>query len=279
MIAYPCCKINLGLNIVRKREDGYHDLETIFYPVPLTDVLEIRKMDDNFPSATDCDLKVTGNAIACNEQDNLIIKAYNLLAKDFAIPRVHAHLYKRIPSQAGLGGGSSDAAFMIRLLDKKFHLNIGNAEMERYAAKLGADCAFFITAETAFATGIGDQLSPADNEEGSLEGYHLVLVKPDIPISTAEAFANIQPKQPAKCCKDIVKQPIETWKNELINDFEEPVFKNHPELKRIKEQLYEAGALYAQMSGSGSTIFGIFRTCPDNIAEKFKDMFVYSCQL
>ena len=147
MIVFPCAKINLGLNIVSKREDGYHNLETVFYPIPLYDALEIKYMDEKFPSQVACDLKVTGNAVECDEQNNLVVKAYNLLAEDYKLPRVHAHLYKHIPSQAGLGGGSSDAAFMIRLLDERFRLNIGNPEMEKYAARLGADCAFFIEAE------------------------------------------------------------------------------------------------------------------------------------
>lgn len=142
MITFPCAKINLGLNIVSKRPDGYHNLETVFYPIPLTDALEIKYMDEKFLSESPCDLKITGNDVDCNEEDNLVIKAYQLLAADFQLPRVHAHLVKRIPTQAGLGGGSSDAAYMIRLLDERFRLNIGIPEMERYAAKLGADCAF-----------------------------------------------------------------------------------------------------------------------------------------
>lgn len=158
MITFPCAKINLGLNIVNKRSDGYHELQTVFYPTKLTDTLEIKRMDDEFPVDTACDLKIYGIPVACNEQDNLVVKAYNLIAQDYDLPRIHAHLFKQIPSQAGLGGGSSDAAYMIRLLDERFRLNMGNAEMERYAARLGADCAFFITAEPSYATGIGEIL-------------------------------------------------------------------------------------------------------------------------
>ncbi|EEX18130.1 4-(cytidine 5'-diphospho)-2-C-methyl-D-erythritol kinase [Prevotella veroralis F0319] len=264
---------------MHKREDGYHNLETIFYPVPLCDVLEIKKMDEEFPSDTDCDLKVTGSAVECDESKNLVVKAYNLIAKDYQLPRVHIHLYKRIPMQAGLGGGSSDAAYMIRLLDERFRLNMGIKEMERYAAKLGADCAFFITSEIAYATGIGNILSPADSENGNLNGYYLVLVKPDVAVSTAEAYASITPKTPAKCCRDIVKQPIDTWRDELINDFEAPIFANHPELSAIKQKLYDKGALYAQMSGSGSTIFGIFGVKPTDIEQHFPNMFSYVCRL
>ena len=279
MITFPCCKINLGLNIVAKRPDGYHDLETVFYPVPLCDALEIKKMDDEFPSPTPIDLKITGNVVECNESKNLVVKAYRLLAQDYKLPRIHAHLVKRIPTQAGLGGGSADAAYMIRLLDERFRLNMGNAEMERYAAQLGADCAFFITSEMVYATGIGEILTPVDNEENNLEGYYLALVKPNVAISTAEAFAGITPKKPIKNCRDIVRQPIDTWRAELTNDFEKPIFAIHPILATVKEKLYEQGALYAQMSGSGSTIFGIFGQKPRNIEELFPDMFTYCVRL
>ena len=279
MITFPCCKINLGLNIVAKRPDGYHDLETVFYPVPLCDALEIKKMDDEFPSPTPIDLKITGNVVECNESKNLVVKAYRLLAQDYKLPRIHAHLVKRIPTQAGLGGGSADAAYMIRLLDERFRLNMGNAEMERYAAQLGADCAFFITSEMAYATGIGEILTPVDNEENNLEGYYLALVKPNVAISTTEAFAGIAPKKPIKNCRDIVRQPIDTWRAELTNDFEKPIFAIHPILATVKEKLYEQGALYAQMSGSGSTIFGIFGQKPRNIEELFPDMFTYCVRL
>ena len=276
MITFPCAKINLGLNIVSKREDGYHNLETIFYPIPLTDVLEIKYMDEKFPSPTACDLKITGNAVDCNEQDNLVIKAYQLLAADYQLPRVHAHLVKRIPSQAGLGGGSSDAAYMIRLLDERFRLNLGISEMERYAAQLGADCAFFITSEPSYAKGIGNELMPADVPEGNLHGYYLAVVKSDIAISTREAYASITPKKPKKCCRDIVKQPIETWKEELVNDFEAPIFSQHPELSNIKQSLYDAGAVYAAMSGSGSALYGIFREQPIGLEKTFEGFF---CQV
>ena len=279
MTIFPCAKINLGLNIVSKRPDGYHNLETVFYPIPLTDGLEIKSMDQDFPSEVPCDLKITGNAVDCNESQNLVVKAYDLIANDFDIPRVHAHLYKKIPSQAGLGGGSSDGAFMIRLLDERFRLNIGVAEMERYAAKLGADSAFFITAIPAYATGIGNLLEPIDDSCGCLTGYHVVIVKPDIAVSTRDAYRMIMPKQPSKSCRTILQQPIETWKNELINDFEPPVFSRHPELKNIKEHLYSLGADYAQMSGSGSALFGIFKEQPHGIEETFKEHFTFMAQL
>lgn len=276
MITFPCAKINLGLNIVSKRPDGYHNLETVFYPIPLTDALEIKYMDEKFPSESPCDLKITGNDVDCNEEDNLVIKAYQLLAADFQLPRVHAHLVKRIPTQAGLGGGSSDAAYMIRLLDERFRLNIGIPEMERYAAKLGADCAFFITTDPSYAEGIGDVLMPVDVPGAGLGGYYLAVVKPSVAVSTRDAYAAIVPKAPAKCCRDIVRQPIETWKEELLNDFEAPIFAMHPELAAIKQSLYDAGAVYAAMSGSGSALFGIFREQPVGLEKEFEGMF---CQV
>ena len=279
MITFPCAKINLGLNIVGQRPDGYHDLETVFYPVLLCDALEIKYMGEEFPSEVDCDLKVTGNVVNCNEADNLVIKAYNLLAKDYKLPRVHAHLYKQIPSEAGLGGGSSDAAYMIRLLDERFRLNIGKAEMERYASRLGADCAFFISSEPSFATGIGDELMPADGPKGNLNGYHLAIVKPNIAVSTKEAYANISPHKPEKCCRDIVRQPIETWKDELINDFEVPIFNRHPDLAAIKKQLYQLGAVYAAMSGSGSSLFGLFKEEPCHLNTAFANCFTFTARL
>jgi len=279
MITFPCAKINLGLNVIAAREDGYHDIETVFYPIPITDALEIKYMDEHFPSEYNCDLKITGNAVDCDEQHNLVVKAYDLLAANYELPRIHAHLVKRIPMQAGLGGGSADGAFMIRLLDERFRLNIGIAEMERYAAQLGSDCPFFITAEPSFATGRGELLEPADGPKGNLDGYYIAVVKPDEAVSTAMAYKQIKCHKPAKCCRDVVRQPIDTWKDDLSNDFEEPVFKAHPRLASIKQQLYDLGAVYAQMSGSGSALFGIFRKEPTNIDEIFSDCFTFTSVL
>ena len=279
MITFPCAKINLGLNVIAAREDGYHDIETVFYPIPITDALEIKYMDEHFPSEYNCDLKITGNAVDCDEQHNLVVKAYDLLAANYELPRIHAHLVKRIPMQAGLGGGSADGAFMIRLLDERFRLNIGIAEMERYAAQLGSDCPFFITAEPSFATGRGELLEPADGPKGNLDGYYIAVVKPDEAVSTAMAYKQIKCRKPAKCCRDVVREPIDTWKDDLSNDFEEPVFKAHPRLASIKQQLYDLGAVYAQMSGSGSALFGIFRKEPTNIDEIFSDCFTFTSVL
>lgn len=274
MITFPCAKINLGLNVVAKRQDGYHDLETVFYPIPVTDALEVHRMHQDFPLKENYDICITGAEVAGNPADNLVVKAYNLIAQHYDIPRVHIHLYKGIPMQAGLGGGSSDAAYMIRLLDEYFKLNMGNREMERYAAKLGADCAFFITAEPAYATGIGDELQPIGSEDDCknyLEDYWIALVKPSVAVSTKEAYAGITPRKTKKSCREIVLQPIETWRDELRNDFEESIFPKYPVLSDIKNKLYDLGALYAAMSGSGSTIYGIYKNKPENISDLFPD--------
>ena len=257
MITKPVAKINLGLNVVEKRPDGYHNLETVFYPVPIEDALEVYPMDADFPSDVDCDLKVTNIHIEGDEQKNLVVKAYNLLKHDFpTLPRIHTHLYKGIPTQAGMGGGSSDCGFMITLLNKQFQLGLSEQQMIAYAAKLGADCAFFIVNTPCYAEGIGEILEPIDLD---LSGWYFCVVRPAIPVSTKEAFSLITPAHPAKNCRDIVKQPIETWHQELTNDFEKSVFAIHPEIGAIKDQLYEMGAVYAAISGSGSSLFGLFR--------------------
>lgn len=259
----------MGLNVVSRRPDGYHNLETVFYPIPLYDALEVYRMDTDFPSNVNCDLKVTGMEIEGREIDNLVVKAYHLLANDFELPRIHAHLFKQIPSQAGLGGGSSDAAYMIRLLDERFHINMGNKMMEEYAARLGADCAFFITSEAAFAQGIGNELEPVSAEEFRLDGMYLALVKPEVAVSTRDAYRNIVPRKPLKSCRDIVVQPIETWRDELVNDFEPSIFSLYPIIGEIKEKLYKKGAVYAQMSGSGSCVYALFKEIPSIEDDEF----------
>ena len=257
MITFPIAKINLGLNVVERRPDGYHNLETVFYPVRIKDALEVSLMDPLFPSDTDCDLKVSNLQIEGDEQRNLVVRAYRLLKEDFpTLPRIHAHLYKGIPTQAGMGGGSSDCASMITLLNSMFGLGLTEQQMEGYAARLGADCAFFVKGRPAYAEGIGERLLPIALD---LRGWHIAIVRPAIPVSTREAFSLITPRRPAKNCRDIVMQPIETWREELTNDFEQSVFALHPEIGAIKQRLYAMGAAYAAMSGSGSSLFGIFR--------------------
>ena len=248
-ISFPIAKINLGLNVVEKRPDGYHNLQTVFYPVPLKDALEVQVMDSAFPSDYDCDLKVTNTTIDGDEQRNLVVRAYQLLKKDFpTLPRIHTHLWKGIPTQAGMGGGSSDCAYMLVLLNQQFQLGLTEKQLIDYAAQLGADCAFFILSRPCYAEGIGEKLQPIDL---SLNGYFLAVVRPDIPVSTKEAFSRIHPHYPAQNCRETVMQSVETWRDTLVNDFEESVFALHPEIGNIKQQLYDMGATYAAMTGSG----------------------------
>ena len=264
MITFPNAKINLGLNIIEKRPDGYHNLETIFYPINLQDALEVTRRENNDKEYT---LHISGSPLEGEPEDNLVVKAYKLLKKDYpGLLPVDIHMYKHIPAGAGLGGGSSDAACMIKLLNDKFSLGLSTERMEEYAVKLGADCAFFIRNKPVFATGIGNLFEPV---ELSLKGYHIILIKPDIFVSTRDAFAEIKPVRPAVSLKEIVKQPIETWKSSMKNDFEDSVFKKFPEIAAIKDELYDLGAVYAAMSGSGSSVYGIFEAPIENVEDKF----------
>jgi len=253
VIVFPNAKINLGLNVLRKRSDGFHDIETIFYPVNCRDALELIQQ-----TKSDSIVEFTGTGLLVDTamQDNLCIKAYQLLKKDHPqLPAVKIHLHKAIPIGAGLGGGSADAAFMLKLLNDKFKLNLSTAQLRDYALELGSDCPFFIINKPCFATGRGEMLKEISL---NLSAYKIVLVNPGIHINTAWAFSQVSPALPGRSVKEIIQQPVETWKNELTNDFETPVFSAHPEIKDIKEELYRQGALYASMSGSGSTVFGIF---------------------
>ena len=264
MITFPNAKINLGLNIVEKRPDGYHNLETIFYPINLQDALEVTRRENNDKEYT---LHISGSSLEGEPEDNLVVKAYKLLKKDYpGLLPVDIHMYKHIPAGAGLGGGSSDAACMIKLLNDNFSLGLSTERMEEYAVKLGADCSFFIRNKPVFATGIGNLFEPV---ELSLKGYHIILIKPDIFVSTRDAFAEIKPVRPAVSLKEIVKQPMETWKNSMKNDFEDSVFKKFPEIAAIKDELYDLGAVYAAMSGSGSSVYGIFKAPIENVEDKF----------
>lgn len=270
MITFPNAKINLGLNIVERRPDGYHNLETVFYPVAIHDALEVNVMDEKFPSPFDCDIKVSNFAVEGDEQRNLVVRAYQLLKEDFpAMPRVHAHLYKSIPTQAGMGGGSSDASAMLLLLNKMFDLGIGRQQLIDYAARLGADCPFFIMNQPCYAEGIGERLAPVSL---NLQGWYLAVVRPNIPVPTKEAFARVKPQRPLVNCRDIVLRPVEEWCDALVNDFEASVFAQHPEIGDVKEMLYHMGATYAAMSGSGSAVFGLFRQKPE-LEGVFEGMF------
>ncbi len=272
MIYFPTCKINIGLNIIEKRQDGFHNIETLFYPISLNDALEIRPKDEGKTS-----LVVSGLAIGTKTvDDNLCIKAYNLIKRDFPnIPEVNIHLHKSIPMGAGLGGGSSDATYTLKLLDFLFSLNLSNEDFENYAHQLGSDCAFFIYNIPAYASNKGDTFSPTTL---SLKGKTILLVKPDIFISTSEAYANTNPKKDEINLINIVESlPISEWKHFIKNDFENSLFPKHKEFQIIKDKLYDIGAMYAQMSGSGSTMFGLFdRELTENEIKLFDYPFV--CQ-
>ncbi len=254
MIAFPNCKINLGLNITGKRSDGYHDLETVFYPVAIKDALEIIKTNE---ANENIQYSTSGLTIEGKKENNLCIKAYQLVKNDFPeLPPVEMHLHKTIPQGAGLGGGSADGAFTLKLLDQKFGFGLSTEKLIEYALQLGSDCPFFIINKPCFATGRGEFLEPIKLD---LSDYKFLIVNPGIHISTNEAFSSITPTPMLKSIKEIVQQPIHTWKKELRNDFEEALFKKYVEIKNIKNKLYDAGAIYASMTGSGSTVYGIFK--------------------
>jgi 4-diphosphocytidyl-2-C-methyl-D-erythritol kinase len=250
MISFPNCKINLGLHILDKREDGFHNLETFFYPLALHDALEIIQAEKTV--CTNSGLQIPGRA-----DDNICLKAYHLLIKDFPeLPPIKIHLHKIIPMGAGLGGGSADGAFTLKLLNDKCNLNLSTDQLINYALQLGSDCPFFIINKPSIAVGRGEILEPLPID---LSGYKFLIVNPGIHVNTGWAFSQITPALPEKSIKKIILQPIETWQKELKNDFEERVFNNHPEIKNIKDELYKQGAGYASMSGSGSTVYGIFK--------------------
>tara|TARA_B110000467_G_scaffold125244_1_gene117617 strand:+ start:306 stop:1118 length:813 start_codon:yes stop_codon:yes gene_type:complete len=270
MILFPPSKLNLGLQIIAKRNDGYHNLQTVFYQFPLNDILEILK-DDSLSPGT-CMFNSSGLLIPSGQ--NLCEKAYYLLTKYFNLPGVQIHLHKIIPLGAGLGGGSSDAAYTLRLLNTLFDLKISETKLMDYAIELGSDCPFFIRDYPQYAEGRGEVLEPIEID---LKGKHLLIINPNIHISTKEAFATIKPTESISC-KKIVLQDISTWKENLSNDFEASIFPTYQVLKTLKNKLYDVGALYACMSGSGSTMYAIFNEKPE--LEIFpKDYFVWETQL
>ncbi len=264
MISFPNAKINLGLNIVERRPDGYHNIETVFYPIPLTDVLEIVPAADG----TDTTLTCYGNPVDCPPEKNLVMKAYRLMQEKYHVPAVSIDLYKHIPDGAGLGGGSSDAAHTLVMLNKLFELGLSDEELAGMAVQLGADCAFFIYNRPMVATGIGDVLSAVDV---NLQGMTLLLVKPAVGVDTKTAYSRVTPQAPLVPLTEIISRPLPSWDGLLVNDFEPSVFAALPQLWLIKAQILDAGAQYAAMSGSGSTIFGIFDN--DKLAEQAADTF------
>jgi 4-diphosphocytidyl-2-C-methyl-D-erythritol kinase len=261
MVVFPHCKINLGLHVISKREDGYHNIETCFYPVPWTDILEI------IP-AKEFSFTSSGLAIPGKEDDNLCIKAYRLLQTQFDLTPVKIHLHKVLPTGAGLGGGSSDAAFALRLLNSIFDLKLNKNQLREFAAQLGSDCSFFVEDKPMLGRGRGEQLVDLPL---SLKGLYMVLVKPDIHVSTADAYAGVKPHVPHQTLADILTRPVGEWKDHLINDFEKSVFVKYPAIEAIKKELYDHGALYSSMSGSGSSVFGIFLSQTE-LSHQFKGM-------
>ncbi|HLA57141.1 MAG TPA: 4-(cytidine 5'-diphospho)-2-C-methyl-D-erythritol kinase [Puia sp.] len=249
MIVFPHAKINLGLSIISKRPDGFHDLETVFYPVPLRDALEIVPSEENL-------FFQTGLSIPGEQDGNLVLKACRLLKKYHPhIKPLEIHLHKNIPLGAGLGGGSSDAAETIQLINKFFNLKISSGILSAYASEIGSDCPFFMQSTPCFATGKGEMLEPLILD---ISNYSLLLVHPETRIDTAWAFSKITPSRPKYNLKQNILKPVQDWVYTVFNDFELPVFEAHPQLQIIKNRLYEAGAIYASMTGSGSTIYGIF---------------------
>lgn len=272
MISFSNIKINLGLQVINRRTDGFHTIESVFYPVNFCDILEL-VVDAGKPNGT-LHFATTGLVIEGRLEHNLVYKAYHLLHADFSLPAVRVHLHKIIPMGAGLGGGSSNAAFMITLLNQKFSLGLSIEQMKKYAAQLGSDCAFFIENKPAYLLGKGEELEPFDL---NLNGYYIVLLYAGIHSSTALAYQHVTRRgvlQPEQSLKNLLKQPIEKWKQTIKNDFEQSVFTEFPILKTIKEQLYTKGALYAGMSGSGSAMFGLFKQKPQ-LDEELRPLVCY----
>lgn len=280
MIVFPNVKINLGLNIVAKRPDGYHNLETVFYPVPLTEALEVVIPAGSLSAeeqALGYRFSQYGTQVAGDPASNLVIKALMLLKKDFDIPPVNISLLKKLPMGAGLGGGSSDGAYMLMLLNDMFSLGLTADQLITYAAKLGADCAFFTVNKPVYATGIGEIMEPITV---NLEGFTIVIVKPDVFVSTKEAFSGIPVKPTQIPVRNLISRPVEEWRECIFNDFEQTIFPLHPEIALVKDALYKQGAVYAAMSGSGASVFGLFRNEPSaDLSKQFPGHFYFQTKL
>ena len=253
MIIFPNAKINIGLNIINRRADGYHNIETIFYPIQIKDALEVIENSE-------MSFETSGIEIPGFVNENLCLKAYDLLRVDFDLPNVKIHLHKQIPIGAGLGGGSADAAFFIKLINEKFNLGLLVEKMQNYCKLLGADCAFFVENKPVFALEKGDVFEAVDLD---LSAYHLALIMPPVHVSTGEAYGGVKPLSPKTSLKELIKQPLETWQGKITNDFEAHILKNHPQIRGVKAALLEAGALFALMSGSGASVYGIFQNKVD----------------
>lgn len=267
MLVFPNGKINLGLNIISKRADGFHEIETCFFPVGLCDILEIKAIKGKTEFIS------SGIEIPGAVSDNLCISAWKLIHAEYKIPPVRIYLHKRIPIGAGLGGGSSDAAFMLKALNSCFGLQLSEEKLLLYASELGSDCSFFISNKAAIAKGRGEILTPCPID---LNLYKVALVYPEIHISTSDAYSSVSPHEPENRLEGVLCTPPDSWRESLKNDFEEPIFNKYPEISNIKDKLYQLGAVYASMSGSGSTVFGIFKgSIPEDISCHFKNMFTW----
>lgn len=269
MVAFPHAKINLGLHVIRRRDDGYHDIETCFYPVPLTDILEV------VPSDT-FSFSVSGIEVPGSNDDNLCVKAYHMLVRDHGIGPAAIHLHKIIPTGAGLGGGSSDAAFALRVISEVFGRKLSREALADYASQLGSDCAFFLHDRPMMGTDRGDNLRPADV---SLKGRFMVIVTPPVHIATADAYRLVKPSEhKSGLTATLAMAPITEWKQLVKNDFEDPVFSRYPAIKEVKETLYRHGAIYASLSGSGASVFGIFGSAVD-LSAHFPGKFYWGGEL
>lgn len=271
MIVHPNAKINIGLNIVSKRVDGFHNIETLMVPFGLTD--ELKLTENKRHGAKKFELVIDGLAVDGALDSNLVSRAYYLLNADYGLPPVKAVLNKKVPMGAGLGGGSADCAFAITALNKMFDLKLSTIEMQRYASMLGSDCALFVQNKPAYATSRGEVLKPVSL---NLSDYAIVVVKPDVHVNTAQAYKLLSPHEPEFKILDMLEKSPEEWNGKMVNDFEAPIFEMFPVLPKIKDELYRQGASYASMSGSGSAIYGLFRKCPDLDTSKFDGCFVWS---
>lgn len=266
MVSYPNCKINLGLFVTGKFPDGYHRLETVIYPLPFRDILEV------IPSVKGTNkFTISGIPLPGKKDENLCFKAWKLLNEAYNIGAVEMHLHKIVPAGAGLGGGSGDAAFTLKILNELFRLQLTETLLSGLAASLGMDCPFFIANSPALATGRGEILEPVDI---NLAGYHIAVIKPDIHISTAEAYSGVKPVENPIPLGRLIREPVEKWRNLLMNDFESSVFRLFPEIGKIKDKLYGIGAVYAAMSGSGSAVYGLFNNIP-NLKNEFPGCFMW----
>lgn len=253
MICFPNAKINLGLNVIRKRQDGYHDIESCLFPIPLRDVLEIIPADK-------FSFRQTGLEIPDNGANNLCVQAYELLKQDHQLPQVAIHLHKVIPMGAGLGGGSADCAFSLKLMNELFSLGLTTLQLENYAAQLGSDCPFFIKNIPALATDTGTTLEPLGLD---LSDYQIALVFPGVHIGTREAYSGLTPQSPAETIPKLLQADISSWQGNLLNDFQTGAERNHDVIKKALNRMIEAGAVYHSMTGSGSAVFGLFEHEPD----------------